>query len=58
VAAGSARRVLIDGLVFPEGPRWRDGKLWFSDMLAGKVMRVDLDGHAEIVATSPGTDWL
>ena len=58
MAAGSARRVLIDGLVFPEGPRWRDGKLWFSDMLAGKVMRVDLDGHAEIVATSPSTDWL
>jgi len=58
VAAGSARRILIDGLVFPEGPRWRDGKLYFSDMLAGKVMRVDLDGHAETVATSPGTDWL
>ena len=58
MAAGSARRVLIDDLVFPEGPRWRDGKLWFSDMLAGKIMHVDLDGHAEIVATSPGTDWL
>ena len=58
MAAASGRKVLIDGLVFPEGPRWRAGKLWFSDMLAGKVMRVDLDGHAEIVATSPGTDWL
>jgi sugar lactone lactonase YvrE len=50
--------VLTDGLVFPEGPRWRAGKLWFSDMLAGKVMNVDLDGRTELVALSPGTDWL
>jgi len=58
VAAASGRKVLIDGLVFPEGPRWRAGKLWFSDMLAGKVMCVDLDGRSATVASSPGTDWL
>ncbi len=58
MAAASARKVLIDGLVFPEGPRWRAGKLWFSDMLAGKVMCVDLDGRSATVASSPGTDWL
>jgi hypothetical protein len=22
-------RILLDGLLFPEGPRWHDGKLWF-----------------------------
>lgn len=22
---------LLDGLTFPEAPRWRDGRLWFSD---------------------------
>jgi sugar lactone lactonase YvrE len=49
--------ILIDGLVFPEGPRWRDGRLWFSDMLAGRVMNVDLDGRAVTVAGSP-SDWL
>lgn len=41
--------VLLDGLVFPEGPRWHDGKLWFSDMHAHKVHTVDLDGNAEVV---------
>ena len=25
-------KVLIDGLAFPEGPRWHDGKFVFSDM--------------------------
>lgn len=25
-------RLLIDGLTFAEGPRWRDGQLWFSDL--------------------------
>jgi hypothetical protein len=24
-------RVVLDGLAFPEVPRWRDGQLWFSD---------------------------
>ncbi|MCC7413938.1 MAG: SMP-30/gluconolactonase/LRE family protein [Gammaproteobacteria bacterium] len=47
-------RLLVDGLVFPEGPRWRDGRLWFSDMLAGKVMTVDLDGNTETVVEVPG----
>jgi hypothetical protein len=23
--------VLVGDLTFPEAPRWRDGKLWFSD---------------------------
>ncbi len=45
--------VLLDGLKFPECPRWRDGKLWFSDMHAHKVMTVDLQGNAEVKATFP-----
>ncbi len=28
---------LLDGLVFPEGPRWQDGRLWFSDMHGHEV---------------------
>jgi hypothetical protein len=27
-------KVLLDGLIFPEAPRWHDGRLFFSDMLA------------------------
>jgi sugar lactone lactonase YvrE len=41
--------ILVDGLVFPECPRWHDGKLWFSDMHANKVMTVDMDGKTETI---------
>jgi sugar lactone lactonase YvrE len=54
--------VLLDGLMFPEGPRWHENKLWFSDMHAAQVMTVDMDGKADVVATvanSPsGLGWL
>ena len=30
--------VLVEGLRFPEGPRWRDGQLYFSDQHAGRVL--------------------
>jgi sugar lactone lactonase YvrE len=46
---------LLDRLDFPEGPRWHDGKLWFSDMGTKQVMSVDLDGHAEIIVNVAGT---
>jgi sugar lactone lactonase YvrE len=46
--------VLLDGLVFPEGPRWHDDKLWFSDMHAHRVMTVDLDGRTDTVLEVPG----
>ena len=45
--------VLIDGLKFPEGPRWHDGKLWFSDMHDLRVFTVDLSGTVEVVAEVP-----
>jgi sugar lactone lactonase YvrE len=46
--------VLIDGLIFPEGPRWHDNKLWFSDMSAKQVMTVDLKGNVETIVHVPG----
>jgi sugar lactone lactonase YvrE len=55
-------QVLLDGIVFPEGPRWHKGKLWFSDIFAGKVMTVDLAGRAAVIASVPerpsGLGWL
>lgn len=54
-------KVLLDGLKFPEGPRWRDGKLWFSDMEDHKVLTVDMDGNIEIILERPnrvsGLGW-
>ena len=43
--------LIADGLFFPEGPRWsaNDQKLYFSDVLAGKVLRTDCDGTLETV---------
>jgi len=46
--------LLLDKLTFPEGPRFRDGRLWFSDMHAHKVMTVDLDGRSETIVEVPG----
>jgi sugar lactone lactonase YvrE len=55
-------KVLLDGLMFTEGPRWHDGKLFFSDMHAHKVMSVDLEGKAQIIVEVPtwpsGLGWL
>lgn len=37
-------RTIVDGLVFAEGPRWRDGALYLSDMHGGRVLRIEADG--------------
>ena len=54
--------ILAQGLCFPEGPRWRNGKLWCSDMHAGEVVTVDADGTVTSVlkvANDPsGLGWL
>lgn len=42
--------VLMDGIVFGESPRWRDGKLWFSDWGAGRVFSVAPDGSPTVEA--------
>jgi len=55
-------KVLLDGLAFPEGPRWHDGKLFFSDMHAHQVRSVDMAGKSEVVCEVPnrpsGLGWL
>ncbi len=43
--------MVAEDLFFPEGPRWnkRDSKLYFSDIMAGKVSRLDGSGNVETV---------
>jgi sugar lactone lactonase YvrE len=52
----------LDGLAFPETPRWHDGRLFFSDMDDNHVMVADLGGKAEVVVDVPtrpsGLGWL
>jgi len=47
-------KVLAEGIVFGEGPRWHAGKLWFSDMHGHRVMTVDPSGRLETVVDVPG----
>jgi sugar lactone lactonase YvrE len=53
--------VLLDRITFPESPRWRDGKLWFSDFSTMRVMTVDPAGRAETIVEVPrlpsGLGW-
>lgn len=55
-------RVVLDGLAFPEGPRWHEGRLWFSDMHFHRVIALDPQGSSEIVVEVPnqpsGLGWL
>ncbi len=46
--------MLADGFENHEGPRWRDGRLWMSDMFGGKVFTVGPDGGVETVVEVPG----
>ena len=47
-----APKVILSGLVFPEGPRWHDGRLWFSDIHQHKVIAVDEHGKAETMVVT------
>ncbi|HLB23441.1 MAG TPA: SMP-30/gluconolactonase/LRE family protein, partial [Dehalococcoidia bacterium] len=54
--------ILLDGLTFPECPRWHEGALWFSDVHAHTIIRMTPDGRAQRVienAHQPaGLGWL
>ena len=53
---------LTDSLKFPEGPRWRDGRLFVSDMGSQRVVAISPDGESETVVDVPespsGLGWL
>jgi sugar lactone lactonase YvrE len=58
----TAPRVLMEGIAFPESPRWHDGRLWFSDWMAHQVIALDENGASEAVAEVDAfpfsIDWL
>ena len=53
---------LMTDLTFPEQPRWREGRLWFSDWGTREVIAVDPEGHSEVILQGPSfplcVDWL
>lgn len=58
----AAPEVVLDGLAFPEGPRWHEGAFWFSDMHQHRVIRLGSDGRPETIVEVPkrpsGLGWL
>ena len=59
---GRQTRVLAEGIYFGEGPRWREGRLWFSDFYAKAVKSVSLAGDTRIEFTiddrPSGLGWM
>lgn len=53
---------LMEGLTFAEGPRWYNGKFYFSDFYSHKVFSVDAHGNSEIILEVPnqpsGLGWM
>ncbi|MFL2698062.1 MAG: SMP-30/gluconolactonase/LRE family protein [Gammaproteobacteria bacterium] len=41
--------ILIEGMTFTEGPRWREDKLIFSDFFTHRVLSVDLSANVETI---------
>jgi sugar lactone lactonase YvrE len=50
-------RVLLEGLAFPESPRWHEGRLWFSDWGTDEIIAVDLEGNQVAGRGSGGLGW-
>lgn len=51
----------IDGFVYGEGPRWHNGRLWFTDGPAGKVYSAGESGDVTVEAEvdhASGLGWL
>lgn len=57
-----AVRRLAEGIYFGEGPRWHQGRLWFSDFYAHRICSVSLDGdmrtELELEGRSSGLGWM
>ena len=55
-------QTLITGLDFGEGPRWHDGRLWYSDFYQHRVSAVTVDGDRETMLElddhPSGLGWL
>jgi sugar lactone lactonase YvrE len=50
------------GLAFPEGPRWHNNRLWFTDQHARRIYAMQTSGALQTVAHTPdlpgGLGWL
>lgn len=63
MAGGVGFEMVVDGVDFGEGPRWHDGRLWYSDFYQRAIYTVTADGtreavHADVADRPSGLGWL
>ncbi len=54
VSPGAAPVKLAGGYKFTEGPMWREGRLWFVDVVGDTINAVDPDGKTEVLVDHAG----
>jgi gluconolactonase len=54
VAPGTKIERVATGFTFTEGPMWREGRLWFSDVRGDKLRAVTPDGKVELLLDNSG----
>ena len=47
-------RTVAERLAFPEAPRWREGKLYVSEIFGGRVVSIDGDGTVQVLVRVQG----
>jgi gluconolactonase len=54
IAPGAQIDRVATGFKFTEGPMWRDGRLWFSDLVGNKMFAVTPDGKVTLLIDHSG----
>jgi gluconolactonase len=54
IAPGTPIEKIATGFVFVEGPMWRNGALWFSDLRGNKMYSVTPDGKIKVMLDHAG----
>jgi gluconolactonase len=54
IAPGTQIVRVATGFRFTEGPMWREGRLWFSDLADDKVLAVTPDGKVDVLIAHAG----
>jgi gluconolactonase len=54
IAPGTQIERVATGFLFAEGPMWREGKLWFSDLPGDRLRTVTPAGKVEVVLENSG----
>jgi gluconolactonase len=54
IAPGTQIERVATGFQFTEGPVWRNGQLWFSDLVGNKMLAVSPDGKVRVLIDHAG----